>query len=69
MLIDRNVTVRFGEVELRVGSDEVLHLITAKDDTAWNSPVQVAEPARATAIALKSMGMSHKQIRATAVAE
>lgn len=69
MLFDRNVNVRFGGVTLRVGKSETLHLITAKDDRAWDSPVQVAEPARATAIALKSMGMSHKQIRATAVAE
>jgi hypothetical protein len=69
MLIDRNVTVRFGEVELRVGMDEAVHLITVEGDRAWNSPVHVSEPARATAKALKSLGMSHKQIRATAVLE
>src|SRR5664280_458839 len=69
MLIDRNVTVRFGEVELRVGRGETLHLITAKGARAWESPVQVSGPAHAAAEALRSSGMSLKQIRASAVAE
>jgi len=69
MLVDRNVTVRFGEVELRVGSDEILHLITAEGDTAWDSPLHVSEPAHATTKALKAMGLSLKQIRDAAVAD
>ena len=63
MLTDRNVTVRFGQIELRVGSDETLDLSTPEGDRAWDSPIQVAEPAHATAKALKSIGLSHKQIR------
>jgi hypothetical protein len=69
MLVDRNVTVRFGDVELRVGSDETLHLVTPKADRAWDSPVTVSDPAHVTAKALKSLGMSHKEIRASAVIE
>jgi len=69
MLIDRNVIVRFGEVELCVGSDEILHLITAEGDTAWDRHVHVSEPAHATTKALKAMGMSLKQIRDAAVAD
>jgi len=69
MLVDRKVTVRFGEVELRVGSDATLHLIAADGERSWDSPIHISEPAHTTAKALKSLGMSHKQIRATAVAE
>jgi hypothetical protein len=69
MLIDRNVDVRIGGVTLRVGLDEVLHLITHDGDKVWDSPVQVSVPAGATAKALKSLGMSKKEIRAGAVAE
>jgi hypothetical protein len=69
MLIDRNVDVRIGGVTLRVGLDEVLHLITPDGDKVWDSPVQVSVPAGATAKALKSLGMSKKEIRAGAVAE
>jgi hypothetical protein len=69
MLVDRNVNVRIGRITLRVGRGETLHLITAKGARAWESPVQVSEPAHAAAKALKSMGMSLKQIRASAVAE
>ena len=69
MLVDRNVTVRFGEVELRVGSDETFHLMTPVGDQAWDSPVEVAVPAHATAKAFKSLGMSNKQIREAATAE
>lgn len=69
MLIDRNVNVRLGGVTLRVGRGATLHLITGEGDTAWESPVQVSDPAHATAEALKSTGKSLKHIRATAVAE
>jgi hypothetical protein len=69
MLIDRNVNVRFGGVTLRVGRGATLHLITGEGDTAWESPVQVSDPANATATALKLAGKSLKHIRATAVAE
>jgi len=69
MLVDRNVNVRFGGVTLRVGRGETLHLITAKGARAWESPVQVSGPAHAAAEALRSSGMSLKQIRASAVAE
>lgn len=69
MLIDRNVTVRFGEVELRVGSEEALLLTSSKAERLWDSPVHTSDAAHTIAKALKSMGMSHKRIRATAVAE
>jgi hypothetical protein len=69
MLVDRNVTVRFGKVELRVGSDETFHLMTPDGDRAWDSPVEVAVPAHATAKAFKPLGMPLKQIRAGAIAE
>lgn len=69
MLVDRYVTVRFGQVELRVGSDETFHLSTPEGDQAWDSPVYVSEPARAIAKALKKAGMSLREIRDTGVAE
>lgn len=69
MLVDRNVTVRFDAVTLRVGLDETLHLITPDGDQAWESPVHVSEAVHTTAKALESAGLSHKQIRAMAVAE
>ena len=69
MLIDRNVSVRFGDIELRVGPDETLHLVTSKGSKAWDSPVTVSDPARATAKALKKAGMSRQEIRDAPVAE
>jgi hypothetical protein len=69
MLLDRNVTVRIGEVELRVGFDQTLHLATQEEDTAWEAPVEVTVPARATGEALEALGLSCKKIRRSAVAE
>jgi hypothetical protein len=69
MLIDRNVTVRFDQIQLRVGPDETFHLSTPDGDQAWESPVYVGEPARAIAKILKKSGMSLKEIRTSAVAE
>jgi hypothetical protein len=69
MLVDRNVTVRFGEVELRVGSDETFHLSSPEGESAWDSPVEVSDPAHVTAKALKSLGMPLKEIRTGAIAE
>jgi hypothetical protein len=69
MLIDRNVLVRIGEVELRVSSDETFHLSTTDRDRSWDSPVQVDRPARVAAKALKKAGLTIKQIRASAVAQ
>lgn len=63
MLFARNVTVRFGRVELRVGPNETFHLSTPAGDQAWDSPVYVAEPAQAIAKIMKKMGMSLKEIR------
>jgi len=67
MLLDRNVSFRIGDVELAVGPDQTLHLSTSDGDTAWEPPVEVSVPARATAKALVSEGMSYKQIRSAAV--
>lgn len=67
MLLDHNVSVRIGDVELMVGSDEVLHLFTADCDSEWEAPVVVLDPARATVKALKSEGMLLKEIREAAV--
>ena len=67
MLLDRNVSVRIGDVELRVGPDQTLHLSTPDGDSAWEPPVDVSVPARATAKSLISEGMSYKQIRNAAV--
>jgi hypothetical protein len=69
MLLDRNVTVRIGDVELRVGFDQTLHLTTPDDHAAWEAPVEVSVPARAVGKALKSLGMSCRKIRAAAAAE
>jgi hypothetical protein len=69
MLLDHNVVVRIGDVELIVGSDEVLHLSTPDGDLDWEAPVEVSYPARATVKALKSLGMSVKEIREAAVAK
>ena len=69
MLLDHNVCVRIGDVKLMVGSDEVLHLSTADSDSEWEAPVEVLYPARATVRALKSEGMSLKEIRKAAVAK
>ncbi len=69
MLLDGNVTVRIGEIELRVGFDQTLHLLTPEGDAAWSAPVEVTVPARATGQALKALGMSCKLIRQTAFAE
>jgi hypothetical protein len=69
MLVDRNVTVRFGQVELRVGPDETFHLSSPEGDQVWDSPVYVSEPARAIAKALKKAGMSLREIRDAGVAE
>ena len=67
MLLDRNVSVRIGDVELTVGPDQALHLSTAEGDSAWDPPVDVSVPARATVKALRSEGLSYKQIRNAAV--
>jgi hypothetical protein len=67
MLLDRDVSVRIGEVELTVGPDQTLHLSTSDGDTAWEPPVEVSVPARLTAKVLISEGMSYKQIRNAAV--
>lgn len=67
MLLDRNVSVRIGHVELRVGPDQRLHLSTPDGDSDWEPPVEVSVPARATVKALVSEGMSYKQIRKSAV--
>jgi hypothetical protein len=67
MLLDRDVSVRIGDVELMVGPDPTLHLSTPDGDTAWAPPVEVSVPARATAKALISGGMSYKEIRNAAV--
>ena len=69
ILLDHNVNVRIGDVELKVASDEVLRLSTPEGDSNWEAPVDVSEPARATATALKSQGMSLKEIREAAVAK
>ncbi len=69
MLLDGNVTVRIGEVELRVGFDQTLHLVTPEEDAAWSAPVEVSVPARATAQALKALGLSCKKIRRSATVE
>jgi hypothetical protein len=69
MLLDGNTTVRIGEVELRVGLDQTLHLLTPDGDSAWPAPVEVTIPARAAGAALKSLRMSCKKIRRSAVAE
>ncbi len=63
MLLDGNVTARIGAVELRVGSDQTLHLITADGETSWDAPVEVTLPAVAAGAALKALGMSCKKIR------
>jgi hypothetical protein len=63
MLVDRNVIVTFGPVELHVGPDETFHVSTPEGDRAWDSPVYVAEPARAIAKIMKKRGMSLKEIR------
>jgi len=67
MLLDRNVSVRIGHVEIRVGPDQRLHLSTPDGDSDWEPPVEVTVPARAAAKALVSGGMSYKQIRNAAV--
>jgi len=67
MLLDRDVSVRIGGVELRVEADQALHLSTPDGDTAWEPPVEVSVPAGATAKALIAEGMSYKQIRHAAV--
>jgi len=69
MLVDRNVCVRFGDIELRVGPDETFHLSTPEEDRAWDSPVSAIEPAHALAKILKKAGMSRQEIRDAAVAE
>ena len=68
MLLDRNVTIDIGDVELRVGFDQTLHLITPDGDTAWEAPVEVTVPAQETSRALKSLGMSCRKIRKRATA-
>jgi hypothetical protein len=69
MLLDHNVSVRIGDVELTVGSDEVLHLSTPDGEGVWEAPVEVSDPARAAVRALKSLGMSLMEIREAAVAK
>ena len=68
MLVDRNVTVMFGQVELHVGPDETFHVSTPERDREWDSPVYVAEPAQAIAKIMKKRGMSPKEIRDAGVA-
>jgi len=67
MLLDRDVSVRIGAVETMVGPDQTLRLSTPDGDTAWEPPVEVSVPARATAKAIIAGGMSYKQIRSAAV--
>jgi len=69
MLVDRNVAVRFGRVELRVGADETFHLSTPEGDRTWISPIYVGAPARVIAKALLKAEISLKEIRAPAVAK
>ena len=49
MIIDRNVIVRFDEIELELAPDEDLHLTTSSGHEVWSSPMQVSEPAHAVA--------------------
>jgi hypothetical protein len=69
MLVDRNVAVRFGRMELRVGADETFHLSTPEGDRTWNSPVYVGAPARVIAKALKKAELSVEEIRVPVVAD
>jgi hypothetical protein len=66
MLLDGEVSARFGEVVLRVGTDQVLHLITPEGALSWEAPVEVTLPAVAAVAALKDLGMSTKKIRRAA---
>ncbi len=66
MLLDGDTAVRIGKVELRVGSDHTLRLITPDGTWSWVAPVEVTAPAAAASAALKDLGMSCKKIRASA---
>ena len=63
MLLDRNVTIDIGDVELRVGFDQTLRLTSPDGDTAWEAPVEVTVPARVASRILESLGMSGRKIR------
>ena len=69
MLLDRNVTIDIGDVELRVGFDQTLHLTAPEGDTAWEAPVEVTVPAQEASRVLESLGMSCRKIRKRAVAK
>jgi hypothetical protein len=67
MLLDGEVSAHFGEVVLRVGGDQTLHLATPDGESSWAAPVEVTLPAVAAGSALKALGMSPKKIRRSAV--
>jgi hypothetical protein len=66
MLLDGNVTARFGAVELRVEADQTLRLTTPDGEMAWDPPVEVAITAFETGKALKALGLSCRRIREAA---
>ena len=66
MLLDAEVSARIGGIELRVGSDQTLHLSTPDGDSSWMAPVEVTLPALAAGAALRALGMSCKKIRRSA---
>ncbi len=66
MLLDGEVSARIGEVVLRVGADQTLHLTTPDGEWSWAAPVEVTLPAMAAGAALKDLGMSPKKIRRSA---
>jgi hypothetical protein len=66
MLLDGEVSARFGEVVLRVGADQTLHLSTPDGTSSWAAPVEVTLAAVAAGEALKNLGMSAKKIRRSA---
>ena len=54
MLCDRNAELVVGPVRLSTGTDGVLHLVAPGHACSWESPVNIAEPARDTYEALRS---------------
>ena len=66
MLLDGEVSARIGEVVLRGGADQTLHLNTPDGASSWAAPVEVTLPAMAAGAALKDLGMSAKKIRRSA---
>jgi hypothetical protein len=69
MLLDGEVSAHFGEVVLRVGADQVLHLDTPDGASSWEAPVEVTLPAAAAGSALRDLGMSAKKIRRAATVD